>query len=80
MHDSNDRQVTEAIYTRGVLKPVEAIQLREQERVRLTVEKIEPTERPDRDALLTRLREGIESMDFHSRGPYPSGEELHRTA
>ena len=77
MSDSNDRQVTEAIYTEGVLKPVDPIQLREKERVRVIVEKIEPDERRDRDALLGRLRRGIESMSFRSRGPYPSREELH---
>lgn len=77
LHDSNERLVTEAIYTGGVLKPVEAIQLCEKERVRVIVERIEPTERPDRDALVARLREGIDSMDFRSRGPYPLREELH---
>ena len=77
MHDSNDRQVTEAIYSDGVLKLIDAIQLREKERVRVIVEKIESTESCERDALLARLREGIESMNFRSRGGYPSREDLH---
>ena len=60
-----------------MLKPVDPIHLREKERVRLTVEKLESAERRDRDALLAQLRAGIESMNFHSRGAYPSREELH---
>ena len=78
MNENNARQVTEAIYTNGVLKPVEGLHLGEKERVRLIVERLESAGSPDdRDALLAKLRAGIDSMSFRSRGPYPSREELH---
>ena len=77
MSEPNARQVTEAIYSDGVLKPVGPIELREKERVRLTVERLDSTEPADRDAILARLRAGIEGMNFRSRGPYPAREELH---
>jgi predicted DNA-binding antitoxin AbrB/MazE fold protein len=77
MDQCNAKQVTEAIYTNGVLKPVDRINLREKERVRLTVERLEAAAAADRDTLLAKLRAGIERMNFRSRGPYPSREEIH---
>lgn len=37
-------QVTDAIYTGGVLKPLSSISLHESERVRLIIERTAPTE------------------------------------
>ncbi len=71
------RQVTDAIYRNGVLKPLQPLDLQEEEQVRLVVEKLDSRVRPDRKVLLARLREGIERMNFRSRGRYPSREELH---
>ncbi len=69
-------QITEAIFTNGVLKPVETLSLKESQRVRLIVEPIgDPM--PDRDGALKRLRAGIESMQFFSAGKLPSRDELH---
>lgn len=69
-------QITEAIFTGGVLKPVDALSLKESQRVRLIVEPIgDPL--PDRDAALKQLRTGIESMRFFSTGRLPSRDELH---
>lgn len=69
-------QKIEAVYTGGVLKPSGALPLREQQRVRLTVETIdEPGQ--DRAAAIARLKAGIASMRFFSEGPLPSREELH---
>jgi predicted DNA-binding antitoxin AbrB/MazE fold protein len=69
-------QKIEAVYTGGVLKPSGALPLREQQRVRLTVETIdEPGQ--DREAAVARLKAGIASMRFFSEGPLPSREELH---
>jgi predicted DNA-binding antitoxin AbrB/MazE fold protein len=69
-------QITEAIFTGGVLKPVNALSLKESQRVRLIVEPIgDPL--PDRDAALNRLRAGIGSMLFFSTGRLPSRDELH---
>jgi predicted DNA-binding antitoxin AbrB/MazE fold protein len=69
-------QITEAIFTGGVLKPLDALSLRESQRVRLIVEPIGDS-LPDRDAALKRLRAGIESMQFFSKGKLPSRDELH---
>jgi predicted DNA-binding antitoxin AbrB/MazE fold protein len=69
-------QTTEAIYTGGVLKLDAALDLREQERVRVIIEPID--EGPgDRDAAVARLIDGIASMRFFLRGPLPRREELH---
>ena len=56
-------QVTEAIYTHGVLKPVEALALREAQRVRLVIELLDDaTDRGERSVALQRLRAGIEAI------------------
>ena len=69
-------QIIEAIFTGGVLRPVESLSLRESQRVRLIVEPIgEPL--PDREVALRKLREGIDSMRFFSGGRLPSRDELH---
>jgi predicted DNA-binding antitoxin AbrB/MazE fold protein len=72
-------QITEAIYTQGVLKPATDLNLRELQRVRVIVE---PMEDPvgDRDAALARLKAGIASMQFFSNGPLPMREDLHDRA
>ena len=71
----------EAIYSHGVLEPLEALELPEQQRVRLIVQPIDGVAtagRPaDREAAMKRLRDGIASMDFRSTGPYPTRDELH---
>jgi predicted DNA-binding antitoxin AbrB/MazE fold protein len=68
---------TEAVFSQGVLKPVDPLQLREQQRVRLIIEPIGAGEDIDRAAALSRLRAGIASMAFSSSGPLPAREELH---
>jgi predicted DNA-binding antitoxin AbrB/MazE fold protein len=69
-------QTIEAIYTDGVLKPTAELILRDNQRVRLTVETInEPN--TDREAAVARLKAGIASMRFFSEGTLPSREELH---
>jgi predicted DNA-binding antitoxin AbrB/MazE fold protein len=71
-------QVTEAIYTHGVLKPKEELALRESQRVRLIVEPLDDdADSEDRSAGLRRLLAGIEGMKFFSREPLPSRDELH---
>jgi predicted DNA-binding antitoxin AbrB/MazE fold protein len=69
-------QTIEAIYTDGVLKPTAELPLRDNQRVRLTVETIDETNM-DREAAVIRLKAGIASMRFFSEGPLPSREELH---
>ena len=71
-------QVTDAIYTHGVLKPERELSLREAQRVRLIVEPLDDdTDRADRSAALHRLLAGIEGMKFFSSEPLPSRDELH---
>ena len=72
-------QRTEAVYSDGVLKPTRALSLRDQQRVRLLVEPIDE-EAGDRQAALGRLRAGIARMQFFSKGPLPTREELHDRA
>jgi predicted DNA-binding antitoxin AbrB/MazE fold protein len=72
-------QITEAIYTHGVLKPTTDLDLREQQRVRVIVEPIEESTR-DRDAAVARLKAGIASMQFFSNGPLPRRDDLHDRA
>ncbi len=69
-------QITEAIYTHGVLKLTTDLDLREQQRVRVIIEPIEDT-LDDRDAAVARLKAGIASMRFFSNGQLPTREELH---
>ena len=67
-------RVTEAVFSKGVLKPAEDLGLREEQRVRLIVESVD--ERPDdRAVAVARLKAGIAKMQFFSQGP--SREELH---
>ena len=72
----------EAIFQNGVFKPMSPPELREGERVHLTVERVAQgdlaeTEAVARGAALSRLRAGIDSMNFCSSGPLPSRDELH---
>ena len=69
-------QITDAIYTQGVLKPTAALDLREQQRVRVIVETLDE-QGEDRAAALDRLKAGIASMQFFSNGQLPTRAELH---
>jgi predicted DNA-binding antitoxin AbrB/MazE fold protein len=72
-------QITEAIYTHGVLKPTDDLDLREDQRVRVIVESLDEP-REDRATALGRLKAGIASMQFFSDGRLPSRAELHDRA
>ena len=69
-------QVTEAVYTQGVLKPTSELALREQQRVRLIVEPIDDMP-GDRQAAIARLKAGIAGMQFFSSGRLPTRDDLH---
>lgn len=69
--------ITEAIYSNGVLTPVNGLRLREKERVRLYIESIDLPTPAERAAAFARLRDGIEKMNFRHGGPYPTRDELH---
>ena len=70
-------QQIEAVYTDGVLRPARELPLRDQQRVRLTVEAIDDLPAGDREAAIARLKAGIVRMGFFSEGRLPSREELH---
>lgn len=70
-------QVTDAIFTNGVFKPLEPLQLRESQRVRLTVQTLDFPTDAEREEALKRFREHAEKMNFRSTGPYPTRDELH---
>jgi len=70
-------QVTEAVFSQGVLKPVGELRLREQQRVRLIIEPVDGGQDIDRAAALSCLRAGIDSMSFSTSGPLPIRDELH---
>jgi hypothetical protein len=53
--------------------------VREQQRVRVIVEPIEDSV-GDRDAAVARLKAGIASMRFFSKGQLPTREDLHDRA
>jgi len=71
-----ENQVTDAIYTGGVLKPLGNISLHESERVRLVIERTEVAA-SERQLALERLRAGIAQMPFFLSGPLPARDELH---
>jgi len=83
-------KVVEAIYSHGVLEPLEALELPELQRVELTVRPIDgvaprtDTSSPDqapskqeRDAALAELFAEIDRMDLHLRVRMPTRDELH---
>ncbi|HWJ39938.1 MAG TPA: antitoxin family protein, partial [Candidatus Limnocylindrales bacterium] len=64
-------QTIEAIYTDGVLKPTAELPLRDNQRVRLSIETIDETIEEttvDREEAMARLKAGIASMRFFSEG------------
>ncbi|NOS99877.1 MAG: antitoxin family protein [Phycisphaerales bacterium] len=70
-------QYVEAIFTGGVLKPLEALQLPERQRVRLAIEPIDGSPADDRAAAMNRLLDSLSNSTFSHGGPYPSRDELH---
>ena len=70
-------QNIEAIFEDGVLRPVDPLQLREHQRVKLTVEPIEQPNEEDRRLALERFIDGARGMGFRSAGAYPTRDELH---
>ena len=71
-----DFQVTDAVYSGGVLRPLGEVSLHEAERVRLVIER-HAMSTGGRQAALERLRAGIAQMAVSLKGPLPSRDELH---
>ena len=70
-------KVVEAIYSHGVLRPLDPLQLLEDQRVRVTIETIDVQPTGDREAALQRLMEHLQRSTFSHGGPYPTRDELH---
>lgn len=70
-------KVIEAIYSHGVLEPLEALELPEKQRVRLIVQAIDWASGPDRETAFAEFLQGVREMKFRSSGPYPTRDELH---
>jgi len=70
-------KVVEAIYSHGVLEPLEALELPDKQRVRLTVESIDGTSGEQRQAALQRFLEHIKRSNFRIQGRLPSRDELY---
>jgi predicted DNA-binding antitoxin AbrB/MazE fold protein len=73
--DASMTKRIEAVYSNGVLRPVEDLGLTEGQRVRLTVELVD--EPVDRAAAIANLRAAVTDMQFRSSGPLPTRDELH---
>ncbi len=70
-------KVVEAIYSHGVLRPLDPLQLLEDQRVRVTIETIDGQPTGDHEAALQRLMERLQRSSFSHGGPYPTRDELH---
>jgi len=70
-------KVVEAIYSHGVLEPLEDLDLPDKQRVRLIVQALEDRAPTDREAAFAKFLEGVRSMNFRLNGPLPSRDELH---
>lgn len=70
--------VIEAIYSGGLLRPLEPLELAERQRVRLTVDLLDPTPHADRQDALDALIDGLRQSTLHLRGPLPARDELHQ--
>jgi len=69
-------KTAEAIYSGGVLRPIDNLPFAEGQRVRLVVEPVDETAL-DRAAALARLKAGIATMQFSSDDRLPRRDELH---
>jgi len=70
-------QTVEAIYTHGVLKPLEILPLEEQQHVRLTIETVDTDQKNGHEAALNRLIDRLKKSSLSYGGPPLSREELH---
>lgn len=69
-------RTTDAIFSNGVLRPLEPLPLREYERVRITVESVEQNGAA-RSTGRQRLIRGFDQLRLRTDGNPPSREELH---
>ena len=70
-------KVVEAIYSHGVLEPLEALELLERQRVRLTIEPLIEASAAEREAARRALVERLRKSTLSYGGPLPTRDELH---
>ncbi len=70
-------QSVRAIYENGVLKLEERLNLAEHQRVRVTVERLEPASKEQRAAALRELFRLADSTGFAAPDRLPGRDELH---
>lgn len=76
-YNSGMTKVIDAIFSNGVRRPIQTLNLPEHQRVRLIVQTIDGLSTADRQAALKQLRSGIAGMDFRLQGSLPTRDELH---
>ena len=76
-YNSGMTKVVEAIYSDGVLEPLESLGLAEKQRVRVTIEPIDGTSEEQRQAALQRLFDHIDRSSFRIQGRLPTRDELY---
>ena len=69
--------IVEAIYSHGVLEPLEALKLAERQRVRLTIEPIDGKTEAEREAARHALIARLKKSTLSYVGPMPTRDELH---
>jgi predicted DNA-binding antitoxin AbrB/MazE fold protein len=74
------RQIVEAIYADGVLKPLAALPFHEKQRLRLTIAAVDEQATSDHGAHLHELIDRLRRSTFSYGGPLPTREELHERA
>lgn len=70
-------RVTDAIFREGRLEFVEPLHLRENERVRVTIESEDGLPESSNQAAVARLREGFDRLSLDLSGGLPSKAEMH---
>jgi predicted DNA-binding antitoxin AbrB/MazE fold protein len=71
-------RVLKAVYSRGVFRPLEAVELAENQPVELTVKTVAAASNGDRDAARQRLLESLRSSPLRLTRPLPTRDELHK--
>lgn len=73
------RQI-EAIFEKGVLRPVDPLSLRENQRVRIWIDTRDSGAPHDREQALFELIEGLKRSKLQLEGTLPTREDLHDLA
>jgi predicted DNA-binding antitoxin AbrB/MazE fold protein len=70
-------QVTKAIYSGGVLRPEQRLDLPEDQRVQIIIQPINHHQTEDREIAIKRLLDHVARSAFAYSGPLPTRDELH---